>query len=56
MTSHAVVLAGDGNAVLDPDIDHIGERSGTNNPDVKLFQDFIDGFDKYQNEHSCQIV
>lgn len=36
-----VVLARDWNAILDPDLVCIGERSGTNNLDVKLFQDFI---------------
>lgn len=44
-TPHQVVLVGDSNAVLDPYLDRIGERSVTNNPDVKPFRDFIDRFD-----------
>lgn len=41
-TSCRVILEGDWNAVLDPDIDRTGTRSGTNNLDVKAFRDFID--------------
>lgn len=42
------------NVNLESDLDQIGERSGTNNLDIKPFRDFIDKFDivdKYRNEY-----
>lgn len=41
MTSYRVVLAGDLNVVLNPDIDGIAEMLCTKNPDVKPFFDII---------------
>lgn len=58
-TSRRLLLAGDWNALLDIDLDRIGTNSGTNNRDVKAFQEFIDKsdlVDKYRNEHPREIV
>lgn len=38
---------------LDHDLNHMGNKSDSNNPNVKLFQDFIDKFD---NEHPSDVV
>lgn len=54
-----IVLTGDWNAALDPNIDCSGERLNTNNLDVKPFWDFIDRFDlvsKFRNECLWEVV
>lgn len=59
VTFHRVVSADEWNTALNPDIDRIGERSGTNNMEVKLFRDVIDKFDlvyKYCNEHPREVT
>lgn len=51
--SHRVILAGDRNAILDPDLDRTWTRLGTDDQDVKLFRNFTDSlylFDKFRNE------
>lgn len=56
-TSGRIVIAGDGNALLDSVsyIDRIGPRSSTNNQHVKPFRDSNNGcdiIDKYRDENT----
>ena len=52
-TSKQVIIAGDFNAVLSPDIDRQAGRTNTINTDADVFRDFVDRMDlvdKYRNE------
>lgn len=54
-----VILVGNWNAVLGPDLDRIYERSCSNKPNVKPFQDIVDKLDlvdKNRNEHPRGVV
>ena len=60
-TSRTVILAGDWNAVLDPDLDRFGlPTRGTNRDrDAVLFREFVDKFDlidKFRNEKPRDLV
>lgn len=58
-TFFQVVLTGDLNVIIDPDMESIEKRSGNNNLDMKLFRDFTDKLDlfaKYRNEYTREVV
>lgn len=59
MISRQVILVGDWNVIFDPDKYGTGTKVGTNNRDVKPFQDIIDRLDlveKFRNDFPREVV
>ena len=58
-SSRLVVLAGDWNAVLDPNLDRGGTSSGTNSLDAQYFRRFVkrlDLVDKFREKHPNKLA
>ena len=57
--SKRVILVGDWNAVLDPNLDRGAISAGTNTLDARYFRDFVqrlDLVDKFRERHPNKIV
>ena len=57
--SKRVILVGDWNAVLDPNLDRGASSTGTNSLDARYFRDFVQRFDlvdKFRERHPNKIV